>query len=108
MYFRQPSGREPVREFLDRIDSKKELAQVLADLTLLRDEGPILPFPHSSSLVSFPGLRELRTRHGNSQFRIVYCVDKGDVILLHAFAKRATSQTRREFELAAERARRLK
>ena len=108
VYFRQPGGREPVRAFLDGIDNKKELAQVLADLTLLRDEGPVLPFPHSSSVVSFPGLRELRTRHGNAQFRVLYCVDKGDVVLLHAFVKRASSQARHEYELAAERAGRLK
>lgn len=77
LYFRQPSGREPVRDFLDDIGNKKELAQVLADLTLLRDEGPILPFPHSSSIVSFPGLRELRTRHGNSQFRVITAWTRG-------------------------------
>ena len=108
VYFRQPGGREPVRAFLDGIHNTKELAQVLADLTLLRDEGPVLPFPHSSSVVSFPGLRELRTRHGNAQFRVICCVDKGDVVLLHAFVKRASSQARREYELAAERAGSLK
>lgn len=81
---------------------------MLADLTLLRDEGPVLPFPHSSAIVSFRGLRELRTRFGNAQLRVLYCIDGGDAILLHAFTKGAAQQVRREHELAAERARRLK
>src|ERR1035437_2803622 len=105
-YLRMSNGRMPVRDFLDDIRNKKELAQILADISLLGDEGPVLPFPLTSALSSFPGIRELRTRAGGSQYRVLYLISEGDVVLLHAFHKTSTSQVRREYELAADRARR--
>jgi hypothetical protein len=101
------NGRMPVREFIDGVKDKKELAQILADISLLGDEGPVLPFPLTSALSSFPGIRELRTRAGGSQYRVLYVISKGEVVLLHAFRKTATSQVRREYEVAADRARRM-
>lgn len=98
----------PVKEFLDGIRDRKHLAAILADMTLLADEGPFLPFPLSTGLVSYPGLRELRTRFGGAQYRIVYAVVDGVAIALHAFRKTSSSQVRREYGVAAERARSLK
>jgi hypothetical protein len=50
---RQPGGREPVRAFLDGIDNKKELAQVLADLTCSATRAcPALPSLEFSRFVS--------------------------------------------------------
>lgn len=98
----------PVRDFLDGVHDRKHLAALLADLSLLADEGPLLPFPLSSAIVSFPGLRELRTRYGGARYRIVYTVDSGVAVALHAFKKTTTSQLRREYSLAADRARSLK
>ena len=97
-----------MKDFLDVVRDRKHLAALLADLSLLGEEGPVLPFPLSSAIVSFPGLRELRTRHAGTQYRIVYTVIDGVVILLHAFVKTASSQTRREYTLAATRARGVK
>ena len=98
----------PVKDFLDDIRDRKHLAALLADLTLLAEEGPVLPFPLSSAIVSFPGLRELRTRHAGAQYRVIYTVRDGMAVLLHAFIKTATSQTRREYTLAATRTRGVK
>src|SRR6266498_1032569 len=108
LYFQLPSGRVPVREFLDDVRDRKHLAAILADLTLLADEGPILPFPLTSGVTAFPGLRELRTRFGGAQYRIVYVMAKGTAVAIHAFKKTATTQTRREYELASARARSMK
>jgi hypothetical protein len=98
----------PVLEFLNGIKDRKERAAMFADLAMLEEEGPVLPFPLSSGIVSFKGLRELRTRVRGSQYRIVYLIDGSEVVLLHAFKKTATNQTRREYQLAADRARSLK
>jgi hypothetical protein len=108
IYYQTPNGRMPVRDFLDTIRDRKHLAALLADLSLLADEGPILPFPLSSGIVAFSGLRELRTRFGGAQYRVVYTIESGVAIALHAFKKTAGSQTRREYSLAADRARSLK
>ena len=98
----------PVREFLDEVRDRKHLAAILADMTLLADEGPILPFPLSSSLVAFPGLRELRTRFGGAQYRVIYIVVRNAAIALHAFKKTSSSQVRHEYSVAADRARSLR
>jgi Uncharacterized protein conserved in bacteria len=83
----------------------KERAAVLADLSLLADEGPILPFPWTSSIKSHPGLRELRTRFGGSQYRVIYTMRRGEAVLLHMFRKTSSAQIQREYQVAADRAR---
>jgi phage-related protein len=107
-YYIAGGGRVPVRDFLDEIRDRKQLAALLADISLLSEEGPVLPFPLSSGIVSFTGLRELRTRHAGAQYRVVYTVRDGVVVLLHAFKKTASSQSRREYAVAASRARGIK
>lgn len=68
-----PAGRwrVPVRDFLDSLKDIKQQAAIAADLSLLEEEGPVLPF-------------------------------------LHAFRKTASSQSKREYNLAADRARRVR
>ncbi len=80
----------PVKDFLDDIRDRKHLAALLADLSVLADEGPVLPFPLTSSITAYPGLRELRTRHGGEQYRIIYTIVGDRVVALHAFKKTAT------------------
>jgi phage-related protein len=108
LYYQSPSGRTPVIEFLDGLTFVKERAAVVADISLLADEGPILPFPWTSDLRSYPGLRELRTRFGGAQFRIIYTIRHGEVILLHAFKKTSSAQVQRDYKVAAQRARSLR
>lgn len=107
VYYRHPSGRVPVRDFIDALAVKQQAA-VMADLSLLGDEGPVLPFPLTSAIATYKGLRELRTRHGGSQFRLIYMISHGDVVVLHGFQKTSSSQIQKEYALAAERARRIK
>jgi len=49
-------------DFIDRLTNLKERAALLADISILAEHGPILPFPLSSAISSQKGLRELRTR----------------------------------------------
>lgn len=108
LYYRSPSGRSPVIEFVDGLSLVKERAALLADVSLLADEGPVLPFPWTSALRSHAGLRELRTRFGGTQYRVIYTIRRGDAILLHAFKKTSSAQVQREYQVAADRARRVK
>ncbi len=108
LYYRTGAGRSPVIEFIDGIQFVKERASVLADISLLADDGPVLPFPWTSALRSYPGLRELRSRYGGNQYRFIYAIRRGDVILLHAFKKGSSAQVQREYLVAAERARRIR
>ena len=69
VYYRESSGREPVREFLDELDDEVHavLAQQIDRLNLLSDEVLHLPFPHSSQVDG--ELRELRCHYGRQLYR---------------------------------------
>jgi phage-related protein len=95
-------------EFVDGLASVKHRAAILADIDLLATEGPVLPFPLTSAIATHRGLRELRTRFGGAQFRIIYTLLDGDVVVLHAFQKTSTAQLQHEYEVAAERARSIR
>jgi hypothetical protein len=95
-----------VREFIDEL-SLKERAAVIADITLLRNEGPVLPFPWTSDIRAYRGLRELRTRFGGSQLRVIYTINSGKVVLLHAFRKSSSSRLSNELATASRRMRSL-
>ena len=105
VYYRLPGGRLPVREFLDSLRDVKQRAAIAADLALLEEEGPVLPFPWTSAITSYRGLTELRTRVGGAQFRILYTIAGDEVVLLHAFQKTASTQSKHEYQLATDRAR---
>jgi len=92
-------------DFLDALRDVKVRAALLADISILADEGPILPFPLTSAVQSHKGLRELRTRHGGTQIRTLYAVVNGDAVVLNAFRKTSATQVRREYSLAADRLR---
>lgn len=108
IYYRQLSGRVPMIEFLDGLPSLRHRAAVLADVSLLADEGPILPFPLTSAIAAHRGLRELRTRIGGAQYRVIYTIHNGDALVLHAFHKTSPSQLKREYALATQRARSIR
>lgn len=44
---------------------------------LLRNAGPVLPYPHSSGITTsaFPAMRELRIQHGGRPYRVLYIFD---------------------------------
>jgi len=92
-------------DFIDALRDVKARAALLADIAVLADEGPVLPFPLTSAIQSHQGLRELRTRHAGIQIRTLYAVVNGDAIVLSAFRKTSATQVRREYSLAADRLR---
>ena len=103
VFYRDASGPEPVREFLDSLDDDSQAAieHQIGRLNLLSDATPYLPFPHSSQVDG--ELRELRCHYGRDLYRILYRRSEGLVILLHIFAKRSAKINQRDVRIAHER-----
>jgi len=103
VYYRDPAGREPVREFIEALDEREQasLDNQIDRLNLLSDEVPHLPFPHSSQIEG--DLRELRCHHGRSLYRVLYRRSDRLIILLHVFAKRSAQVPEGEVQVARER-----
>jgi hypothetical protein len=57
VYYRDPAGFEPVRDFVDALPEHIQAAveNQIARLNLLTDEIPHLPFPHSLKRLKRPG-----------------------------------------------------
>ena len=99
-YFETPSGRRPVKEFLDDID-EKGLRKFSFELQLLEDHGPQLLEPHAKRLGN--GIYELRFSGRESAFRVLYFFDGQRVIFTNAFKKQTQKTPRGEMELALQR-----
>lgn len=103
VYYRDPDGAEPVREFIDGLDAKRRAALLrqIDRLNLLTDELPHLPFPHSSQIAG--ELRELRCHMGSDHYRVLYRRSDRLIVLLHAFPKTTAKVPPAEIKVAEER-----
>jgi len=107
VYYRDPVGREPVGEFIDRLepDCQSEVDWRIGLLNRLSDAMPELPFPHSSAIrgARYRGLRELRAPCGRAHYRILFRRSGRFFILLHAFEKRSRPIASHDLDVAIER-----
>lgn len=103
VYYRAPDGSEPVREFIERLPVKRQVAidNQMARLNLLTDEQPHLPHPYSSQVDG--EFRELRCHFGNDLYRVLYRRSRNLIILLHVFAKRGRLIAEADKAIARER-----
>jgi phage-related protein len=103
VYYRTADGRQPVKDFIDALDTEAQVAidNQVDRLNLLSDDIPHLPFPHSSQVTG--ELRELRCHYGRRLYRVLYRRSDRLIVLLHVFAKRSAKIPRREIEIAQER-----
>lgn len=103
VFYRDQSGREPVREQIVSLDpeTRSAIGRQIDRLNLLSDAMPHLPFPHSSQVDG--ELRELRCHYGRDLYRILYRRSDGLVVLLHIFAKRSAKIDQRDIRIAQER-----
>lgn len=100
MYFRDSSGRYPVKEYIAGLDPK-ERAKVRYDLDLLKQFGVDLGRPYVRSLGG--KLWELRTT-GRVQHRTLYFAVAGRrLVLIHAFAKKTQKTPQAEISTAMRR-----
>lgn len=103
VYYRDPDGSEPVREYLQALppEVREEIVASVMLLNRLGPNDPPLPFPLSSQ-VEGP-LRELRCHYGRTLYRILYQRSDSLFILLHAFVKRSARLPDTDKALAQER-----
>ncbi|GMQ60696.1 type II toxin-antitoxin system RelE/ParE family toxin [Vallitalea sediminicola] len=97
-FFQSDNGKEPVREFLDSLDTKMK-AKALREITLLRDNGQELREPHCKYIDK--GIFELRIKFSSNISRIYYFFYvNNNIILTHGFIKKTQKTPPREIEKA--------
>ncbi len=103
VYYRDASGAEPVRAYLDGLDDDVAavLAQQIDRLNMLSDDVPHLPFPHTSQVDG--ELRELRCHYGRQLFRVLYRRSDRLIVLLHIFSKRTATISASDISVARDR-----
>ncbi len=98
IFYDLPNGTEPVKEFLDSLDTKMR-AKMLRTIILLRDNGSQLHEPYSKSLDD--GIFELRAKVGSDITRVLYFFIVGrKVILTNGFIKKTQKTPLSEIEKA--------
>lgn len=101
-YWRNPSGRAPVEEYIDKIDNKEERAELLSALKGIQEYGTDavgVEFRHIAGK-----LWEIKIR----AHRVFYVVMEGnEMILLHAYLKKTRKAPAREIETAKQRMKQL-
>src|ERR687888_148304 len=87
VFYRAPDGREPVNDFIGRLDPKHQAAldDQIDRLNMLTIGNPHLPFPFTSQVEG--ELRELRCHYGSELYRVLYRRSRNLVVLLHMFRK---------------------
>ncbi len=99
-FFQTASGHQPVRDFLDSLDTKMKV-KVLRNLKHLQSNGYKLREPYSAPLQD--GIFELRTQASGNITRILYFFYIGDVIVLtNGFTKKTQKTPKNEIEKALE------
>jgi phage-related protein len=104
VYYRAADGSEPVREFLASLQplaARVVVENQVDRLNLCDEDGPPLPFPHSSQVEG--ELRELRCHYGNRHYRVLYRRSRNLFVLLHAFPKTKAAIPAAEIEIAKQR-----
>jgi phage-related protein len=99
-FYRSKGGRSPIDEFLNKLNPET-YAKVARMLELLAETGPELGLPYSRAMGG--GLFELRVR-GKNEARLLYLFIKNrEIIIVHAFSKKAQKTPPKELKLARKR-----
>lgn len=105
IYYISPSGNNPVKDFIDDIDSKRK-TKILRLLFHIEEYGLQAVIPHIKKLSGTP-LWEIRVL-GQDSMRILFVTRVGNrVILLHAFYKKTQKAPAREIAIALARLREI-
>ncbi len=99
-FFRLDSGREPVREWLKKLnlEDRKIIGEDIKDVEFAWPIG--MPLVRGLG----DGLWEVRSRlTGGKIARVIFATEQGSMVLLHGFIKKARKIPRQELELALKR-----
>ena len=98
IFYDKPDGTEPVKDFLDSLDTKMR-AKMLRTVLLLAENGTQLREPYSKPLDD--GIFELRAKVGTDISRVLYFFMIGKkVILTNGFIKKTQKTPNVEIEKA--------
>jgi phage-related protein len=96
VFYRTESGREPVRDWLRRLEpaDKQRLGR---DLRRLQMQWPIgMPLVRKIE----PSLWEMRSKVSSGTARLLFTVDRGVLVALHGFIKKSAKLPLSELETA--------
>jgi len=100
VFFRTEAGNEPVREWLrDQVtaDARKTVGE---DILTVQRTWPIgKPLVDSSG----DGLREVRSTHDKIEYRVLFVVEGGTMVLLHGFKKDSQKTKKADLDVARSR-----
>jgi phage-related protein len=98
-FYRTPTGTEPVREWLLSLpaDIRKEIGGDIRNV----QEGWPLGKPYVDGFGD--GLYEVRTSHRGDQFRVLFFIIEGTMVLLHGFQKKTPKTPAAAIDLARRR-----
>jgi phage-related protein len=101
-FYRTDAGREPVREWLKELgpDDRRTIGN---DLQTLEYGWPV-GMPLCRAIRSHKGLWEVRCNLSSERIaRILFCMVRGRMVLLHAFIKKTQKTPDRELDIAVKR-----
>ncbi|MFM9899937.1 MAG: type II toxin-antitoxin system RelE/ParE family toxin [Polaromonas sp.] len=99
IFYRSASGLEPVREWLKALD-KADRQVIGEDIAYVQYKWPIGK-PRVDHLQG--SVWEVRSNIGNRIARVLFAVEKSEMILLHAFIKKTQRTNPSDIELANKR-----
>jgi phage-related protein len=104
VYYRDPNGREPVDEFIERLSSKRAAKIDAYVEEYPNGRSPAAPPPEFPITSQVDGeLRELRVRFGNTRYRLLYQRSASLIVLLHAIEKHTGAIPHADVDLANQR-----
>jgi phage-related protein len=103
VFYRTGAGNEPVREWLKGLpEAERKLIGI--DIKAVQFGWP-LGLPLCDSLAS--GLWEVRSRLPSRIARTIFCVESGQIVLVHGFIKKTRATPDEELKLAKRRMREI-
>lgn len=100
VFYKLDSGKEPVREWLIALD-REDRRIIGKDIQKVEFGWPI-GMPYSRNLEK--GLYEVRSNISNGRIaRVLFCIRKNQMILLHGFVKKTQTTPNKEKEIARKR-----
>ncbi len=98
-FYANESGTEPVREWVKTLP-KRVRHEIGTDVAKVQREWPVSR-PLVGSLGK--GLYEVVTSFDRNEYRVLFCIEGGVMVLLHGFQKKSQKTPQRDLELARER-----
>jgi len=103
-FYKTLTGREPVRGWLWSL-GKVLTKEIGSDIQAVQWRWPVsLPLVDSFG----KGLYEVRTRFQGNIYRVLFCVQEGEMVLLHGFMKKTLKTPKDDLDLARKRQKEVK